>query len=377
MEAVMELSDIRKQIDAIDAELAELFLRRAGLSMQAALFKQEHGLPMVDSGREKEIVERAEAAASDEGMKLAVRRFMEAVLAECRQKQREVTAPKTPPAPIVVDSGSVAYLGPEGSFSHEACLQAFGVGCRALPFPSFEEVVDAVASGKCRYGILPVENSLTGGVFAAADLLAAGAVHIVGETVLAVRHCLLGIPGAVAGDIRTVLSHPQPLEQCRQFIRRRGYDTRACGSTAGAAREVTQKHDITLAAIASEAAGAMNGLEPLLRDIQDNPANFTRFAVVAAGEQADARADKISAVFIVEHRPGTLYGTLRAFANRGVNILNLVSRPVPGSPWQYCFHMDFDGSLNDANVREALAEAQANCRSIRILGNYRRWEACP
>jgi prephenate dehydratase len=110
-----------------------------------------------------------------------------------------------------------------------------------------------------------------------------------------------------------------------------------------------------------------------MRDIQDNPANYTRFVVVSASERRDCDADKVSAVFVVEHRPGTLYGLLKAFADRGVNLLNLVSRPVPGLPWQYSFHMDFEGNLTDENVKAALTEAEENCRSIRILGNYRKW----
>lgn len=369
----MDLKEIRNEIDDIDAGLSALFQRRAALSVQAALYKHQNNLPMVDDGREKAIIERAEASAQDEGLKPNIRHFFEQVLTECRQKQREATAQAVPPQPFLAGGAAVAYLGPEGSFSHEALLQAFGESAHAVPAASFEEAVERVASGACRYGILPVENSLTGGVFAVTDLLANGSLHIVGETVLSVRHCLLGIPGAVAGDISTVLSHPQPLEQCRQFILRRGYDTQACGSTAGAAQETARRQDISLGAIASEAAGRLHGLVPILSDIQDNPANFTRFVVVSAGEQIDTNANKISAVFVVEHRPGTLYGALRAFADRGINLLNLISRPVPGSPWQYSFHMDFDGSLEDPNVQAALASAGACCRSITILGNYRKW----
>jgi prephenate dehydratase len=179
----------------------------------------------------------------------------------------------------------------------------------------------------------------------------------------------------VLSDIRTVLSHPQPLEQCRQYLLRRGFETVACASTTGASQEVAAKRDISLTAIGSEAAGRIYGLEPLEKDIQDNPENYTRFVVISAAEEEIPGANKISAIFVVEHRPGTLYGMLRAFADRGVNILNLVSRPVLGSPWQYSFHMDFDGNLGDANVQDALRVAGENCRGIVILGNYKKWES--
>ena len=140
--------------------------------------------------------------------------------------------------------------------------------------------------------------------------------------------------------------------------------------------EVAHRADLGIAAIASAAAGKRYGLHTLMADIQDNSANYTRFVVIgAASSAALPDANKISAVFVVEHRPGTLYGLLRVFADRGVNILNLISRPIAGAPWQYCFHMDFEGNLSDSNVKEALIAAQSNCRDILILGNYKKWEA--
>lgn len=370
----MELGEIRKEIDAVDAELSALFQRRMALSAQVSEYKRQHSLPVMDAGRERAVIARAEGSAGDGSLQPALRRFFEGIMAESRLLQQNALAGHRQSQAPFPTAETVAYLGPAGSFSHEALTQHFGADAHAVPFPSFEEAVDAVASGACRYGILPVENSLTGGVFAVTDLLTQGSVCIIGETVLSVRHCLLAVPNAVAADIRTVLSHPQPLEQCRQFLLRRGYETRTCGSTAGAAEEVARRQDISLAAIASEAAGRLHGLEHLLTDIQDNPANFTRFVVVAPSDQPIVNANKISAVFVVEHRPGTLYGALRAFADRGINLLNLVSRPVPGSPWQYCFHMDFDGNLQDDAVQAALREAGESCRIILILGNYQKWE---
>lgn len=371
----MDLKDIRREIDAADEQIAAIFLRRAALSERAALYKKEHDLPMVDGGRERDILLRAEELAGNTAMKPAVRRLFEQVLAECRERQRAVLAEAEPASPerITGVTSPVAFLGPEGSFSHEAAVQYFGPDMAAAPAASFEEAAEAVLSGKCEYGILPVENSLAGGVFPVIDLLAGSGLHITGEAVLAVRLCLLGLPGGSAADVRAVLSHAQPLEQSRKFIRRMGYMAEACTSTSDAARRIAALGDPALAAVASEAAGRMVGLVPLMRDIQDNPANYTRFTVVSASKHSDGDADKISAVFIVEHRPGTLYGLLKAFADRGINLLNLVSRPVPGLPWQYSFHMDFEGNLADETVRAALAEAEGHCRNIRILGNYRKW----
>jgi chorismate mutase/prephenate dehydratase len=369
----MELGGIRKEIDKIDAELLKLFERRMALAAQAASYKRAHGLPVLDAAREGDVVRRAESATQDEALRPLARRFFEEIMALSRHYQQGIGVSKETTQAFI--GGGIGFLGPDGSFSHEAFLQAFGGGAKGVPFASFEEIVEAVASGACPKGLMPVENSLTGGIFAAADLLGSGLVHIIGETVLPVRHCLLAVPGASAAGIKAVFSHPQPLEQCRQYLRRRGMETVAFGSTTGAAKEVARLGDPSLAAIASEAAGRIYGLAVLEKDIQDNPANYTRFVLIsAAGEEIPA-ANKISAIFVVEHRPGALYGLLRAFAEKGVNILNLVSRPVPGSPWQYSFHMDFDGSLQDENVKAALKGAGENCRSIILLGNYRKWES--
>ena len=370
----MDLTDIRSQIDQIDSELSALFQKRMTLSAAVSEYKKSNDLPVLDLGRERAVIAAAEASAEDESLKPALRRFFEGIMAESRLLQQNALQAAHPGKLSSSTAETVAYLGPEGSFSHEALGRHFGDDAHAVPFASFEEVVDAVALGRSRFGILPVENSLTGGVFAVTDLLAQGALRIVGETVLPVRHCLLALPGAVAGDIRVVFSHPQPLEQCRQFLLRKGYDAVAFASTAGAAAEVARRGDIAAAAIASEQAGKLHGLMPLAHDIQDNPANFTRFAIVSASDVPIEEADKISAVLVVEHRPGTLYGALRAFADRGINLMNLVSRPVPGSPWQYCFHMDFSGCLSDPAVQGALKEAGENCRSILILGNYKKWK---
>ena len=368
----MDLQQLRMAIDEIDGDLVALIERRMELARQVADYKRQNHLPILDAGREQVVVERAESRTGDPALRPAVRRIVESLMAESRLLQQDLLADG--PTPNPAPNGAVAYLGPAGSFSHEAALRYFGAGAALLPVSSFEAIAQDVATGRAAAGLLPVENTLTGAIHQAGDLLRGGSLHICGEVVLPVRHCLLALPGATMEEITTVLSHPQPLEQCAGTLKRLGVVTQARASTADAAREVAQLGERTLAAIGSAQAGALYGLEPLAKDIQDNSANYTRFAVVAAGEAVpQPDADKISIVFAVEHRPGTLYGTLRAFADRGVNILNLVSRPIAGAPWQYSFHMDFEGHLGERKVDEALAEAARHCRSLTVLGNYRGW----
>ncbi len=368
----MSLEEYRSEIDAIDAELVELFGRRMALSAAIAQHKRENGLPVLDEGRERAVLDRAEGRTLDETLRPLTRRFFQGLLALSRDHQHALLEDVPQPA---FAAGAVGYLGPEGSFSHEAAAQAFGDGAQFMPFAGFEELVGAVAQGRLERAVLPVENSLTGAVYAAVDLLGAQGIKALGETVVRVRHCVLGLPDAQLADVQLALSHPQPLEQCRRYLRGRGWRTQACASTTEAAQAVARGGDPMVAAIASEDAAQRYGLTVLQRDVQDHAENYTRFLVLAPQGAPDAiDADKISIVFVVAHTPGALFGALRAFADSGVNVLNLQSRPIPGSPWQYCFHMDFQGNLADEAVGRALEHARKSCRSLTILGNYRRWE---
>lgn len=367
----MSLEAYRNEIDAIDEQLTALFARRMALAAEIAEQKRRDGLPVLDENRERTVLDRAETRTAQQELRPFTRKFFQSLLSLSRERQHGLLRQAQPPN---YEAHAVGFLGPEGSFSHEAALQAFGEG-GAVAFGSFDDLVDAVVDGELPRAVLPVENSLTGAVYGAVDLLASRRVKVVGETVVRVRHCVLGLPGAALDGIQLVLSHPQPLEQCRQYIRGRRWRGQACSSTTEAAAQVARLGDLSVAALAAENAAGRYGLQVLQRDVQDNAENYTRFLILAPQDALEPEnPDKISIVFVVEHRPGTLFDALRAFADQSVNMLNLQSRPIPGAPWQYSFHMDFAGRLDDEAVTAALDHARRSCRSLTVLGNYRRWE---
>lgn len=371
----MDLKGLRTEIDQIDEQLSRLYLRRMQIADAVAQHKIKNQLPVLDASREAAVIDRVRGFADAPDMKQRLAKLFEYLMADSRAAQQAHFASCSFP-PVMPEQKGVAFLGIPGSFSEEAAVACFGEHTPKIPSASFDEIVQGVECGRLPCGILPVENSLTGGIYEVMDQLPLHRVHIVAETIVPVRHCLLARPDTKLSDITTVLSHAQPLDQCRQSIKRLGLFTQTRSSTAEAAKEVADGHEKHVAAIASLRAGQLYGLSTLLGDMQDNAANYTRFVVIVPGEvQPDPQANKVSAVFVLEHRPGTLFGLLSAFASRKINLLNLVSRPVPGSPWQYSFQLDFEGNLAQDAVMDLLAEVRNGlCQSIILLGNYRKWE---
>lgn len=374
----MTLEELREEIDRADRELIAVFERRMAVSREIARYKIGRRLPVQDSAREEAVVEKAVGRVASPDIRPYVAPFYEAVLAASRSLQRrlmEEAEPAEEPAGAGEEDGrpAVAYLGMPGSFSEEAALACLGEGCRPRGVSSFEEIVEGVATGAWPMGVLPVENSLTGGVNVNIDLLMRGGVSVIGEQVLPVRHFLLGLPGAPMDGIDRALSHPQALEQCRAFLLSRGIESCPCGSTAEAARTVARQADPRQAAVASERAARLYGLRVLARDIQNGPRNYTRFVLIASRPVSSPEADKLSLMCVIDHTPGSLYRMLENFARHRLNLLHIASRPVPEEPWRYSFLVDIEGNLADGRVQAALDEVRSRCSLLRVLGNYRAW----
>ncbi len=239
--------------------------------------------------------------------------------------------------------------------------------------PTFSACVRAVEKGEAGWAVLPVENTTAGSINETYDLLQQTNLWIVGEEVWEVDHCLLGLPEATLTGIRRVISHPQALAQCREFLASLpGVAVEAFVDTAEAAREVAQRRDPGLAAVASQEAGEAFGLQVLARSIADQRENWTRFVVVApfqAPPPLGAPA-KTSLILALPHREGALARCLAVLAERGLNLTKLESRPIPGKPWQYLFYVDFLGSLAADAVGDALAELASFCPFLKVLGSY-------
>lgn len=266
----------------------------------------------------------------------------------------------------------VGYQGVPGAYSHLA-LQTYFAGkpVDARNFMLFEDVIQAVMEGKVRYGVLPIENSSTGGITDVYDLVRRYGASIVGEKIVKVEHCLLACPGAKLEGITEVYSHPQGFSQCQVFfkehpaMRQFNYF-----NTAKAAELVAQKKDPHMAAVAGAQAAEQYGLAILARGINTNQSNYTRFIILSRQRELVPEADKITLIVSLKHQPGSLYRVLSHFARYRINMTNIESRPIPGRPWEYYFHIDITGHLTDPAVQKALGDLPEDTTECKILGNY-------
>jgi prephenate dehydratase len=264
----------------------------------------------------------------------------------------------------------VAIQGERGAFSHQAALGVLGAGIEVVPEASFEELFASVGEDRADRALVPIENSLHGSIHENYDRLLQSPLHIVGETQLRIRQCLIGRPGASVDALRRVASHPVALAQCRRFFAEHpGTESVTAYDTAGAVRDLMRGGEATDAAIASTLAAELYGAEVLLEGIEDDLQNYTRFLVLAREPGPLAVASKTSIVFVLENRPGSLHAAMGAFATRGVDLCKLESRPLRGHPWEYSFYLDALGDPRGP-AGEAIEELRACSREFRILGQY-------
>ena len=268
----------------------------------------------------------------------------------------------------------IAYHGKDGAYGQQAVFEYFGE-VDAVSCPSFDAAFEAVAAGVCESAMIPIENSLAGSIHQNYDLLLRHQLHIVGEYVLRVRHCLIALPGVKKSEIKRVISHPQALAQCAAYLRRLNVQADAAADTAGSVLLVKSAGERTTAAIASRRAAQIYGMEIIEEDIEDDPRNFTRFLAIASQPVTPSGDTKTSIVFTLPNRPGSLYEAMGAFARRGIDVLKIESRPLAGKPWEYLFYLDFAGAAVDSNVQAAVKELGALAPMLRLLGSYARFKS--
>jgi prephenate dehydratase len=270
---------------------------------------------------------------------------------------------------------TVAFQGERGAFSYSAAIKLLGSGIQDLPCPTFRDVFESLKSGKVKFAVIPIENTLHGSVLENYDHLLEYAFPICGETNIRIAHNLIAMPGVRFRDIRKALSHPVALNQCRQFFEKnKQIEPVSFYDTAGSVKMLQERNEPGAAAIASEAAAKIYRGEILRRNIEDNRQNFTRFFLLTKqvkGIHSGSGTWKTSLAFSTENAPGALFRAMACFALRDLNLTRIESRPLRGKPWEYLFYVDLIGRADDRPVQNALNNLREMTRFVRVLGSYR------
>jgi len=266
----------------------------------------------------------------------------------------------------------IGYQGIKGAYSESAIYRHFGSRAEAIGFETFEDVFEAVETKKIDYGLLPFENTIAGSVALNYDLLLKYDVVIIGEVFLKINHYLLSQKGNTIKNIKIVYSHPHAIEQCKAFIRENQLKIALEYDTAGAAKIVKERGRMDEAAIASELCAKIYGLDILKKDIDSSKFNITKFFIFVRKENVppELKKEKTSIAFKTKHYPGALINCLQRLSKHNINLTKLESRPVPENPWEYVFYADFEGSVDDENVKTALGDMEASSLFLKILGGY-------
>jgi len=369
-----DLAALRKSLDDIDQVLVSALGERARLARQIARVKADGDGPVRDTDRETALLQHRSTLGERLGLDPAfVRRIFREILDDSVRRQQD--ALQSSPADAEQEM-KVSFQGTEGAYGHQAALQHFAVSRRSIVFKAyatFREMLEAVVEGHTDRAMLPIENTTAGSVYESYDLLLRFNLALVGEEIVDVRHCLLGVADVPLASLRRIHSHPQALSQCSEFLAAlKQCEGVSAGNTALAAKLVRELNDPTQAAIASEEAGAHFGLHVLKRDIANQPVNYTRFVVVAAAPaECDPRiAAKVSMVLATRHEHGALVRCLNVIADEGLNVTKLESRPRPGTPWEYVFYVDVEGHLASPRMQAALAGLAERTVFLKVLGCY-------
>ena len=347
------IAELRGKLDEIDQTIVETINRRAAIAQQIGQLKRGDAKGVFDPARESEVLQSAVANNIGPLTDDAVR----AVFRELVSGSRDVQLPTR-----------VAYLGPEFTFSHLAAIEGFGQSAELVPVGTIAAVFEEVERGQAQFGVVPMENSTDGRVSDTLECFARSHVRICAGLPLRIHHCLLGV--GARDDLRTVYSKPQPLSQCRNWLARHlpNVDLHEVGSTADAARRA--KDDPRSAAVASAQAGVHYGLPVLVRNIEDNADNVTRFAVISTNTAERTGKDKTALMFQIAHQPGALADAMVIFKRNRLNMTWIESFPIPGSLGTYLFFVEFEGHQDDANARRAIAALAKNALRLEVLGSY-------
>lgn len=375
---MVDLSVLREQLDGIDKQIVELYEERMDVCAQVAEYKIETGKKVFDKVRECEKLNKVKELTHNEFNRHGVEELFEQIMSMSRKLQYQMLAEKgsTGKLPFIgvdeleKEKPRVVFQGAEGAYSQMAMKAYFGEDVNSFRVDTFRDAMSAIDEGSADFAVLPIENSTAGIVNEIYDLLVEFENYIVAEQIIKIEHCLLAVPGTKISEIETVYSHPQSLMQSARYLNSHGWQQISMQNNAYAAKKVADEQKISQAAIASELAGKIYGLEVLEKGINDSSTNSTRFIVVTNQKIFKKDAKKVSICFEVPHESGSLYHMLSHFIYNNLNMTKIESRPIEGRNWEYRFFIDFEGNLADSAVKNALRGLREECRNMKILGNY-------
>lgn len=370
-----DLSQIRKDIDAIDNELIELFKQRMDCAKAVGEYKKANNIPVLNENRENEVLDKVEAMGGEYGtfsrllysniMELS-RALQHTILGSGKTLRNEILNASSE---METKNIKVAYQGIKGANTHEAALRLFP-DSEPTCYKTWEDVFEAVDNGEATYGVLPVENSSAGSVSGVYDLILKHRFYIVGALDLPIDYCLGALKQSEISDIEEVWSHPQAISQCADYIAEHNFNAIPCANTAVAARDVKNEKRLNVAAICPYKAAEEYGLKILDNHLQDNKNNTTRFIVISKKLYIPENADKISLCFSLPHVTGSLYSMLCRFNSLGLNLTKIESRPMIGDGFEYLFYLDFTGNVRSENVLNLLCALSEELPDFSFFGNY-------
>ncbi|OEU73106.1 MAG: chorismate mutase [Desulfuromonadales bacterium C00003093] len=352
--ATNDLKKLRDQIDSIDSQLLELLNRRAEVVISVGKAKEGNDEVFYVPSREKAIYERLTAQNPGPFPNAAVTKIFREIISASLNMELPMR---------------VAFLGPQSTFTHMAAMQQFGLSAQLVPLKSIPSVFEEVERDRAHYGVVPVENSTEGAVNHTLDMFIGSELQIIAEIMLEISHHLLSKTGNIE-KIGKIVSHPQPLAQCRHWLEANMPDVPQVDVSSTAAAAQLAAEDESAAAIASQAAAVQYGLQVVKAKIEDNPNNFTRFLVVGKKTPERSGQDKTSIMFSVKDQPGILYRMLEPFSKRQINLAKIESRPMKQKAWEYIFFLDLVGHIEDSAIAEAIEELRGHCHFLKILGSY-------
>ncbi len=376
----MNIEELRKEIDTIDNNLVELFVKRMGVAAQVAEYKRENGKPILDPARERQLLQKVSDLAGED-MESQTRILYQLILSLSRSHQSHLLGLDSTLAarvseaientnPVFPERATVACQGVEGAYSQLACDKLFAAP-NIMYMTSFEGVFQAVEKGLCRYGILPLENSTAGSVNQIYDLMLRYNFHVVRSARVHVPHVLLSKKGTRLEDVREIYSHEQAIQQCSTFLHGlKGVKVHVCENTAMAAKAVAESDRTDVAAISSETCASLYGLAVLATAVSNVENNYTRFICISKELEIYPGANRTSMMLTLPHKPGALYTVMAKFYALGINLIKLESRPMPGKDFEFMFYFDIDVSVYSKSFIELLSQLQAETETFRYLGSY-------